>query len=103
METSDRLPDLGIGVSELSLRIVGKITSFSDYIKSVNRGYAIIDCIRYTNSPGNPSVPTYQLPFGRDNPLKTSSMEKYTLLGKSKVGISHSLLSKFTLSVEQTE
>jgi hypothetical protein len=68
--------------------------------KSVNIGYAIIDCIRYNNFSGIPSGPTDQLPFKRDNLLKTSSIEKYTLLGKSNIGISNNLLSTFTLSVE---
>lgn len=101
METLGRLPDLGIGVTEFSLRNFGKAPSSSDHLKSVSRGYAIINFIRYKDFPGIPSGPTDQLPFRFFNPLKTSSKEKYiTLLSKSKVRISDSLSSKCTLSIE---
>jgi len=80
-EAQDKLPDLGIDVTELNFNIDGKVHSSGERRKRENIENAMIEHIWYRNSPQIPSGPTDQSLLRAKSSLKTSSKEK--LLGKS--------------------
>lgn len=84
MEIINGLPDLGIGVIELSFKNDEKTLSSKYRLKSIQSGYAMTERSLNKNSPYKPSGPTDQLSCRRDKPLKTLLQVKKTLLGKSK-------------------